>query len=319
MIDFVSLLPSKQLLNIVDITTSEGYTKKNSYNHSIIYSPLTVLSFQKLYSQHGDFNNVVKQMRDIFSQSSYTFSEDVIFDVWLKMFGFTDEASFLYFMHQENPELVIGSNFSDLANYMFLTSRSKFTQMDAEEWIIASEHIDIHKKQTPFNNLQDRDAFSNALNMMSSNYSISEVLNVMFMVYESQHDLFLKENIEISDFLNSKIINSTIYQMLIIYYYTVVKEIRQADSSKSLRLKEFTDYDSRQEFYSFVYSLSFLGNKNLYNSFETLNVLELYETLDENVIDRVHILMNSKIPIKQWKDYTDVPCFWLKSLIHDEG
>lgn len=317
MIDFVSLLPSKQLLQIADIPTSEGYTKRNTLNHSIIYSPLTILGFQKLYNKNKDFNTVIKHMHDVFSQSKYVFGEDVIFDVWLKMYGFDDEASFLYFMHQENPELIIGANFSDLASYMFLTGRSKFTSMNMEEWIIASEHIDIHKKQTPFNNLQDKDVFSNALNIMSSNYSISEVLNIMFMAYESQYDLFLKQNIDVSEFLNSKIINSTIYQMLIIYYYTVSKEMRKADPNSSLRLKEFLDYETRQEFYSFIYGFSFTGNQNFYSSLENMNVLDLYEALDDNIINRVHLLVNSEIPIKQWKEYSDVPLFWLKSLIEE--
>ena len=318
MLEFADLLPNTNLLNILNIEPPSGYSKRHSNSlSSIINSPLNILSIKTMTESHADFNSVLKKMNDAYQRSRYTDNDERIFDMWLKLYNFTDESAMLNVLLDRNSELVVGGHFADLANYMFLTNRKTINHVEMEEWITVSPYIDIHKSQVPFNRLSGNDALSKSLNMMSTNYSISEVLNIMFMNYESQYNLFVQQDLNIGASLSSNVINTTVYQMLMIYYYQVVKEIKKSDPNSCLRLQEFMDYDTRQEFYSVVYRLSFFGNPDLYNSFESLEVADLYETLD-GLIDKIQILITSDIPVSAWKDFVGLPNMWLNTLVKSD-
>ena len=285
---------------------------------SIVNSPLNVLSLKKLYENSSqDFSAVINQLTEAYKRSRYIDSDEKVFDMWLKLHSFNDEATMLNMLIDRNSDLVVGGQFADLANYMFLTNRKSISNVDVEEWITDNPYIDVHKSQVPYNRLAGADPLSKALNVMSTNYSMSEVLNIMFMNYESQYELFVKEDLHIGGSLTSNVMNTTVYQMLMIYYYQIVKEIKKADASNSLRLQEFTDYSNRQHFYSMVHKLSFLGSPELYNSFESFEVADLYETLD-NLIDKIQILITSDVPIKNWEELIELPNMWLVSLVKSD-
>ena len=316
MVSLPDLLFNKNLLDIIGVETPSGYSKKHVQKFSIMDSPLSVLSFKKLNSSYHNLISINEKMHDILAETKYVYHEDIIFDVWLKLYGLEDEASYFSFLHQNNNNnLIIGSHFADIVNYMFLTNRKHISQIDDSEWLINNHFLDLNKAQTPFNGLDSKDRFAYAINIMSMNYSISEIINIMFMDYESQYKLFIDEEVNVNSFLDTKIINNTTYQMLIIYYYNVLKQIKRADPKDCLRIKEFMDYDKRQMVYKNIYSLTFSGNPEMYYGFKNLNVMDVYNAIDFNIVNRISVLTESNIPADEWEEYINLPYEWIKNIV----
>lgn len=311
MLQFSDLLPSKQLLDILEICPPKGYSKRATTSNCIVHSPVTLLGFLKMNEQYGGLPSMMNHLSQIFDSSEYANYDAKIFDMWFRTHLIDDGYILLNNFLKIKDSLFLINNFSDLANYVYLTNRKKVEQIDMSEWLINSPFIKIHNTAPEtFNNIDT------TLDIMSSNYSISEVINVMYMNYESHYKLFIDEDINVNSHINSVSLNNVVYQMLMIYYYYVLKEITRPDSNKCLRLKEFTDYDTRQLVYKNIYDLSFMGNPNMYQDLAGLDSDDVYHFMDDRIVAKFFLLVGSNVPVSEWLNLMPLPTEWIRSMVN---
>ena len=310
MLQFSTLLPSKNLLDILEICTPEGYSKREMSGYSLIHSPVTLLGFIKMHEQYVSLSELINILSEHFKTSKYKSQDDKIFDMWFKMHLIDDGVVLFENFLKVKESLFLVNNFSDLANYIYLTGRDKVEQIQPEEWLNNSSYIKLHN--TVYDSPKN---FDTTLNIMSSNYSISEVINIMYMSKESKYKLFIDEEINLSSSINSISLNNVVYQMLMIYYYYVMKEIVRPDKNRCLRLKEFASFETRQLLYSIIYDLSFMGNPDFYYELSDLNSDEVYHVMDENIVGKFFILVASDLPISEWSNLMSLPTNWIRSMV----
>lgn len=314
--DFSELLPSRNIIDIIGVEAPDGYNKKYFNHNSITSSPLNVLAIKVLSEQGYKFNDYIKLLRDAYSKNFYTDFNEKIIDTWFNLYRLEKPASDFKHLVENNKDIMVSYYFADLANYMFLTNRNDLEHILMAEWLHYLPELHIHKTHASYNRLADTSAFSRVINIMSSNYSISEIMNIMFMNYESNYKFFT-DNIT-DDKITPIMVNNTAYQMLMIYYYQVAKEIRHEDPNNSLRLKEFMNHDLRQEFYRFVASLCYENNKSLYIYEDGMSDGEYYLKL-EDIVDIVHIFIISNIPVTEWFQFEGLPKDWVATIVKEQS
>lgn len=306
---------NKSLLKIIGINTPEDYSKKSNHFLPLMDSPLSILSFKKLIQSYGSVNAINEVVENLIADNVLLKDEDKILYVWLKLYNFRNEEFYFKMLHDNKNDLIVGSHFADIVNYMFLTERTHIEQIKSSEWLVNNNFIDITRIRHPANIFQDEDFFIKTLNIMSTNYSFSETVNIMFMNYESKYKLFVEEESSSDSLLTSREINNATYQMLIIYYYSILKQVKLADINDSLRLKEFMDYSKRQAFYYNIYKLSLHGNPDLYHGLPNVAVEDMNDFIDLHIVNRISLLVNSIIPVEEWYKYIYLPYEWLSNLV----